>query len=265
MRLPALTELTTEGAHLLRAHDVAEYHCQDPSSFYSHMHCNRIGAVIHVVRDTLSTGRILDLGCAQGNTGLLLAEAGFQVWAVDLRSEFLEYARRKYERGGFWCVAANATTLPFQKGFFDLVVWGEMIEHVAYPEQILAEIMRVLRWKGYLLITTPNGKRFRTGLPTFSQVADREKLVEVQFKPDSDGHLFLFTADELTQLLRSHGLEVLHHQFYATPWICGRLGLRHLIGWMPERRRQICDRWTLRWGRLAERVAEGQILLAQRQ
>jgi 2-polyprenyl-6-hydroxyphenyl methylase/3-demethylubiquinone-9 3-methyltransferase len=249
---------------VLRAHDVVEYHCPDPEDFYSQMYRKRLESLLRLAWQVMPAGRVLDLGCAQGNAGLLLAEQGWDVVAVDLRVEFLQYARMKYERGAHVCLAANAAELPFVAACFDLVLWGEMIEHVAFPEQILAEIFRVLRRDGYLLLSTPNGGRWRTGLPTFSTVGDRSELVARQFLPDSDGHLFLFTRGELVSVLRQNRFEVLRHCFYASPWICGRLGARHLVKWIPARRRETLDAWTLQWPGLAERVAEGQIVVAQR-
>ncbi len=263
MRLPELEEVRTEAARLLCAHDVVEYHCGDARNFYSQMYKSRLGLLLGLAQKAGSRGRVLDLGCAQGNVALLLAEAGLETWAVDLRSEFLEYAGRKYERGKFRRCAANAESLPFAAGAFDLVVWGEMIEHVAYPEKVLGEIQRVLRPGGHLVLSTPNGRRLHTGLPTFGQVADRGTLVAKQFKPDSDGHLFLFAQSELEALLRAGGFRMREHHYYGTPWLTGRLGFRHWMRWMPPRWRQACDQFTLKLAGISARVAEGQVLLAQ--
>jgi len=264
MRLPELHEVQSEAARALYAHDQIELHCSDERNFYSQMHKSRVDTVLQCVPTEQGGRRLLDLGCAQGNTALLLAETGWEAWAVDLRPEFLVYAGLKHERGVFVRVAANATELPFPDSCFDLVVWGEMIEHVAYPEQILKQIQRVVRPNGHLLLTTPNGQRLRTGLPTFSKVKDREALQNHQFKPDSDGHLFLFSRDELEQLLRSAGFGLRQHRYYATPWISGRLGSRHFISWVPPRWRREMDGLTKRLPLFARRVAEGQVLLAQR-
>ena len=289
MRLPKAEEIRTEGARLLYAHDVVEYHCADTRNFYSQMYKGRLGLLLELAKGAARSagspglrpgqagqansaaiqqngrsGRVLDLGCAQGNVALLLAEAGLETWAVDLRSEFLEYAGRKYERGKFRRCAANAETLPFAAGAFDLVVWGEMIEHVAYPEKVLSEIRRVLQPGGHVVLSTPNGRRLHTGLPTFGQVADRGALVAKQFKPDSDGHLFLFAARELEALLSANGLRLCEHRYYGTPWLTGRLGFRHWMRWMPPHWRQACDQFTLHMPGISPLLAEGQVVLAQK-
>jgi 2-polyprenyl-6-hydroxyphenyl methylase/3-demethylubiquinone-9 3-methyltransferase len=228
------------------------------------MYKSRLSLLLGLAQKAGNRGRVLDLGCAQGNVALLLAEAGLETWAVDLRCEFLEYAGRKYERGKFRRCAANAEELPFPDGAFELVVWGEMIEHVAYPEKVLGEIRRVLGPGGHLVLSTPNGQRLHTGLPTFGRAGDRAALVTKQFKPDSDGHLFLFARGELDGLLGATGLRLREHRYYGTPWLTGRLGFRHWMRWMPSRWRHALDRFTLHVPGVPPLFAEGQVLLAQK-
>ena len=145
---------------------------------------------------------------------------------------------------------------------FDVAVWGEMIEHAAYPERILAEIRRVLKPQGWLILSTPNGERFRTGLPTFSQVKDRAPLEQHQFKPDGDGHLFLFERSELATILAAAGFSVRAHQYYASPWTSGRLGFRYWMSWMPAGMRARMEGWTLAAGPIVRKLTEGQVVLA---
>lgn len=264
MKLPETSELVSHSDHQLYRRDLLEFHSADERDFYSQMQKTRIRAIVDSVTRHARPRRVLDLGCAQGNIALLLAEAGFDAWAVDLRVDFLKYAALKHERGTFSRVAANGECLPFPAHFFDVVVWGEMIEHVAYPERVLAEIRRVLADQGLLLITTPNGSRLRTGLPTFSRVSDRIHLEDRQFQPDSDGHLFLFEKLELIELLKSQNFQPIRHRYMCSPWITGRLGFRHWMTWMPAASRRYLDLWTLKVEPMAKRLAEGQLILAQR-
>jgi 2-polyprenyl-3-methyl-5-hydroxy-6-metoxy-1,4-benzoquinol methylase len=46
--------------------------------------------------------------------------------------------------------------LPFKKNFFDVVVGLEVLEHLYNPYEMMKEIKRVLKPKGYAIISMPN-------------------------------------------------------------------------------------------------------------
>lgn len=161
------------------------------------------------------------------------------------------------------CAAASIEAFPFGPGTFDLVILGELLEHVAYPENLLERTAGLLKPGGLLLATTPNGERVHTGLPTLSQVADRKELESRQFQPDADGHLFLLSRRELVQAAEHAHLRVLEHQVFGTPWITGRLMARHVVGRLPVGIRWKLDRMTVRVPVLKTRLADGQLLVAQ--
>jgi len=52
-------------------------------------------------------------------------------------------------------VQADATALPFGEGTFGSVICSELLEHVAFPPDVLAEAYRVLRPRGVLLVCVP--------------------------------------------------------------------------------------------------------------
>jgi SAM-dependent methyltransferase len=52
-------------------------------------------------------------------------------------------------------VRCDATALPFARQSFDRIVCTEMLEHVPDPDAALAEMRRVIRDEGVLILTTP--------------------------------------------------------------------------------------------------------------
>jgi SAM-dependent methyltransferase len=52
-------------------------------------------------------------------------------------------------------VVGDAQTLPFTDNCFDTVLCNEVLEHVPEPSRLMAEVARVLRPGGFLLLTTP--------------------------------------------------------------------------------------------------------------
>jgi predicted SAM-dependent methyltransferase len=53
-------------------------------------------------------------------------------------------------------VVADATALPFASGSLDRVASNSVLEHIAYPHQVLGECHRVLRPGGVIRTSTPN-------------------------------------------------------------------------------------------------------------
>lgn len=95
---------------------------------------------------------ILDLGCGPGGNILFLADFG-SVVGVDASEEALALARA---RGGFRnLVRSDAARLPFRDGSFDVVAALDVIEHLDDDASALAEVCRVLRPRGTLLLTVP--------------------------------------------------------------------------------------------------------------
>jgi len=106
--------------------------------------------------DLVSGRRVLDAGCGVGYGTRLLAEAGAsEAVGVDLSDDALDRARSGGGAGTRF-VVGDLLDLPFEDEAFDVVVSFEAIEHVAEPEQVLAELARVLRPDGLLIVSTPN-------------------------------------------------------------------------------------------------------------
>jgi len=59
-------------------------------------------------------------------------------------------------RAGSRGVVGDACRLPIRDDSFDLVISSEMLEHASEPVRAIAELARVLRSAGLLVLTTPN-------------------------------------------------------------------------------------------------------------
>jgi 2-polyprenyl-6-hydroxyphenyl methylase/3-demethylubiquinone-9 3-methyltransferase len=94
--------------------------------------------------------QLLDIGCGGG----LLAPhvAGYRHVGVDLSERALEVAARH----GVEPVLADAAALPFPDAAFDVVVAGEVLEHVEDLDRVVAEALRVLRPGGTVVCDTIN-------------------------------------------------------------------------------------------------------------
>lgn len=177
--------------------------------------------------------RILDIGCAQGTLALLLAERGHEVVAVDLREDFLTYAKTRHERGQIEFVCADVLKDEIH-GEFDLVFANQIVEHLVYPDRLLLALKRRLREGGRLVMTTPNADYFRSWLPTFSELGDAANFEHLQNSADGDGHFYAYTAEELVKEFVVTGFREVSHRFFETPLISGHVKLRYLHQWLPS-------------------------------
>ena len=188
--------------------------------------------------------RILDVGCAQGTLALRLGEAGHHVVAVDLRPEFLDYARARHDKGDVRFVAGNALALDLP-GPFDLAFANQILEHLVHPVELVRGLARLLVPGGRIVVTTPNNGYLKSRLPAFRELGDPARYEDWQFFPDGDGHFFAYTAEELRDVFRQAGLADVSVFPYDSPWITGHMKIRHLHGKLPVSLLRALDRLVL--------------------
>ena len=167
----------------------------------------------------LRVQQALDAGCGNGEVSAALAELlGATVVCSDISSVAVEQCRARGLEAHQ--VELGAAPLPFDDASFDLVFMTEVLEHLFFPDRALADINRILRPGGYLLLSTPNlaclPNRVLLPLgvqPLFSEVSEDKVLGRRlsafgQGNP-TVGHLRLYTRKGLEEMLELHGYRVL--------------------------------------------------------
>jgi SAM-dependent methyltransferase len=151
-------------------------------------------------------GRVLDVGCRFGALTRSYLD-GNEVVGVDVdRTALDESAALGIEP--VWADASEA--LPFEDESFDVVVVGELLEHLPFPSLTVAEARRTLRPGGRLVGSVPNAFRLKQRLAFL-----------LGRPPETDPtHLHLFSADSLRRLLS--GFDQVQLRFLA-----GRLTRLH--------------------------------------
>jgi SAM-dependent methyltransferase len=128
------------------------------------------------------------------------------VVAVDVSWQGMYSAVQRHACTTVSFVQGDGTSLPFGDGTFGAAISLETVEHISHDTQFVAELGRVLRANGMLLLSTPN--RAQTGVR-------------------NPHHIREYLLDELLQLLAPHfSVQRIYGQFtHPRLTVLGRLGL----------------------------------------
>jgi ubiquinone/menaquinone biosynthesis C-methylase UbiE len=97
--------------------------------------------------------RALDSGTGAGALAFALSPLVREVVAVDVVPELLEEARKRAaDRANVQFLQADITALPFEDGEFDVAGTLRTLHHTARPELAVAELVRVTRPGGLMLV-----------------------------------------------------------------------------------------------------------------
>jgi 2-polyprenyl-3-methyl-5-hydroxy-6-metoxy-1,4-benzoquinol methylase len=111
-------------------------------------------------------------------------------------------------------------------------------------DEFLRTIAQMLKPGGHIVLTTPNGGYFKNTLPKFSDCPDPSQYEIMQFKPNSDGHIFLLHLDEIEQLTYQAGLVVKETRLVTNPLTNGHVKLHHLLKLLPKSWVETCEKLT---------------------
>lgn len=143
-----------------------------------------------------ASSKMIELCCGAGEFSQILVSRNFQTVSIDGDQRNIS---RLNERGYDAYCADLENPLIFENCSFDAAVILEGIEHIVNCEFLLNEIHRIIRNKGYLVLSTPN----------FSWFQDRIKYL-LGYNANNEGvHLRFFTVESLATMLKKSGFEII--------------------------------------------------------
>jgi SAM-dependent methyltransferase len=96
---------------------------------------------------------ILDVGCGSATLLGLLKRRGFRVQGVDFSAQAAKIAAAE---NGVGVAVGSLESAHFHEGSFDIVTLFHVMEHVTNPRSVLAEVARVLKPDGVVVLQVPN-------------------------------------------------------------------------------------------------------------
>jgi SAM-dependent methyltransferase len=163
---------------------------------------------------------VADIACGTGYGSRILVDAGArQVTSIDIHEPALRFGVDSY---GIRCAIADASRIPLKSACFDLVASLETIEHLPDPSAFVAEVKRILKPRGLLFVTTPNGDGgSHSGNPW---------------------HVHELSKQELESILAAHGFTIASVKAQHWDLPIGRLATRwgfRRVAWEFQRRPSI--------------------------
>lgn len=119
-------------------------------------------SIISILNMGVTSGKVLDIGTGTARIPIRIAEiakkSGLDLYitGIDLSAEMLRRAHTNVKEKGFGdrikLQMANAESLPFRDGLFDLVYCLNTFHHFANPLRVLSEMERVVRKDGAIFV-----------------------------------------------------------------------------------------------------------------
>lgn len=155
---------------------------------------------------------VLDVGCATGYLAAALSAAGNRVWGVEMDPESGAQARPHLVD----LLLADLESADLVAGFgdrsFDVVVFGDVLEHLRSPMDVLRRAVPLLRPGGSVVVSIPN----------VAHGSVRLALLQGQWRYRDLGlldetHVRFFTRSTVDDLLRGAGLVAVDRRRTTAP------------------------------------------------
>ena len=167
--------------------------------------------------------RILDVGSAQGVLAKELTARGFEVTCIEGSAELAALGKDKCHE---MIVADLDRPLPKLNGQFDVIVYGDILEHLRDPMRVFRGFNQSLRPGGRVIVSLPN---FAHWWVRFNLLFGRFEYMDRGILDRT--HLRFFTLRSFQEFLREAGLE--WEEIVATPVpLLLIVSERHHSGWL---------------------------------
>lgn len=186
-------------------------------------------------------GRLIDIGCGNGQFLALMRCLGWEVLGVDPDVEAARVAENTF---GIKVISSTLEEANLPEAIADAITMNHVIEHVSDPLRLLKESKRILKPGGTLVVVTPN----LNSLGRYVFGASWRDW-------DIPRHLFIFSRESLEKCAYQAGLRVnsLRTTARSARWIWATSHVIHTKGRCPNPDRKKFSRgvhfkgWVFQW------------------
>jgi ubiquinone/menaquinone biosynthesis C-methylase UbiE len=200
--------------------DAAEYrkykYSNDVCRLDWHSFESRRQCVARLLPEEAST--VLDLGCGSGTYLPLLASRCDRLLAQDFSPAMIDEARKACADLACTYMVGDAAAIPLEADSVDLVNCIGVLEYLPEPGRCLAEVCRVLRLDGVLVVSVPNARSlWRLAERCYGPLLRRLRSLLGRRRDEQKMDSFprtLYTEHGIRRLLGEAGLTVEAARYY---------------------------------------------------
>ncbi len=171
-----------------------EYYDTKTSSYRPSV--TRARKIVELIQEDVESSSVLDIGCSEGLFGAELEKRGARVTGWDISLKAVAVARERLTDARQVDVERGDTSQ--WNSSFDVVIAGELVEHLFHPDQFLEKVHDLLKPGGLLVVTTPN---FLVWSNRIKMLLGRFRYTKTGFLDESHIHFFTYATlrEDLTQ------------------------------------------------------------------
>lgn len=165
----------------------------------------RVKLMINAIKNLKPVNqKILDIGCFDGTLLSSLPPDNFLYGVEASDFGYKTCLKKGINVTQFFF---NDDKFPYKSSSFDIIIAGEIIEHIYDTDQFLNEIYRLLKPNGYLILSTPN----IASLPRrIMLLLGMNPIIEISpNRLDSSGHIRYFTFKNLSKLIKENNFNII--------------------------------------------------------
>jgi 2-polyprenyl-3-methyl-5-hydroxy-6-metoxy-1,4-benzoquinol methylase len=150
-----------------------------------------------------SNKRVLDVGCDTGYLGEALQALGNEAAGFEVNEVTAQHARTRMARVEVGDLESSDLVAVFGRGSFDVVIFGDVLEHLRDPLRVLRQARPLLAPGGSVIISTPN---IAHGDVRLALLKGRFQYNKVGILDET--HTRFFTRDSLVEFLHDAGFSL---------------------------------------------------------